>query len=124
MRREAQKAQKAKEMEGKLSGAREECARWQGEALKAKKMVGKLSGAHEECAWLRKALQEMKQERDQLIVQQQQSRGQGPKERRAAVLRLLAKGTLSDRAIAREVGVAPTTVGNLRRAHFEKTSEA
>lgn len=35
-------------------------------------------------------------------------------DKRRAILALLRQGTLSDRAIARECGVSPTTVGRVR----------
>jgi DNA-binding NarL/FixJ family response regulator len=46
------------------------------------------------------------------------ARAQGlrtPQERRAEVVRLLRAGGLADREIARQVGVSPQTVGNVRR---------
>lgn len=39
-----------------------------------------------------------------------------PPEKRRQIIALLRRGGLTDRAIAREVGVSPTTVGAVRRS--------
>ena len=58
---------------------------------------------------LRHELHEIAEQRDRIANLHR------PDNRREAVLGLLREGGRSDRAIAREVGVSPQTVGNLRR---------